>query len=65
MLQSLEVVRDSIRCRLIEKLKVESHSDRVSSLRVSIRVTRIKTRETMEVVAQIIHPKLLQSRRLI
>ena len=65
MLQSLEVVRDSIRCRLIEKLKVESHSDRVSSLRVSIQVTRIKTRETMEVVAQIIHLKLLQSQRLI
>ena len=65
MLQSLEVVLDSIRCRLIEKLKVESHSDRVSSLRVSILVTRIKKRETMEVVAQIIHPKLLQSRRLI
>ena len=65
MLQSLEVVRDSIRCRLIEKLKVESHSDRISSLRVSIRVTRIKMREMMEVMAQIIHPKLHQSRRLI
>ena len=65
MLQSLEVELDSIKCRLIEKLKVESHLDLVSSLRVSIRVTRIKTREMMEVVAQIIHPKLLQSRRLI
>ena len=65
MLQSLEVVLDSIRCRLIEKLKVESHSDRISSLRVSIRVTRIKMREMMEVMAQIIHPKLHQSRRLI
>ena len=65
MLRSLEVVRDFIRCRLIEKLKAESHSDRVSSLRVSNRVTRIKTKGTMEVVVQIIHPKLLQSRRLI